>query len=262
MQTTFLSHILDFCLLAITVTLEVLNISLILLVSRNPQAIPWIGYLVPEKFYCWPVAAVTCIFHIAGQISLCQGTCFVGCAVMIYLFYVPYILGKELRVGRPSTEYNALRELRQADNLRISFRTIQVLHHNEFCYLGIFVLLCNWGCIVTSVNVFFVLIRYGATLKTLTKMPMVMAAGLILVVWGGILHYGKVFNLRCKQVFGSWKRYDWGSSKDRKIMEKFALSCKPIKISYGKMVVVGPMSVLNFIRSVKKYTVKLLLSTR
>lgn len=262
METNFLSRVIDACLLTIVVALVILNFSLVLLVSRNPQAIPYIGFLFPKEYYGFSAAIFTCLFHVVGQSSLCQGLCFVCSAVMIYLFYIPHILGKELRVGRPTSCYTALGKLRQVENIRIAFRSFQVLHYNEFCYLGIFVLLCNWGCIVTSVNMLFVLLRYGRNLKRLTKIPMVMAAGLTIVVWGGILHFGKVFHLRCKKVFVSWKRHDWGSSRERKIMERFALSCRPIKISYGTIVVVGPMSVLQFIRNVKKYTIKLLISTR
>lgn len=242
--------------------LTFLNLSLILLTVYDPQQPPFWGYLVPNKYFILPVRLAVCVYHISNIFYLCHGLSLSCSLLIIYNFFIPYILGKEMRVGRRKSCYKADDEIRKADNLRLVFRGFQVLHYNFICFVGLFLALINAGCMVTAMYALFVLINYGKDLQVLTAIPLLIAVVLIMVIWSAVLEYGKIYHVMCKKVFFSWKRYNWGSRKENQIMAKFRVSCRPILMSYGKDFVVGPLSVLNFSKGVMRGTMRVLLSAK
>lgn len=257
-----LSHMLEFCLTMLLGTLVILKLSLILLLLYDPTKPPFLGYLIPDVQFTLPVRVIVCAYHVSGIWLLCHGLTFASTLVIVYNFFVPYILGKELRVGRVKKCYQASEFIRIPSHIRTVFRSFQLLHANFICLAGLFLVLANAGCMSTAIYIIFVLINYGSNLGIVTKVPFIIASVLIMIVWSGILEIGKFYHIRCKKVFSSWKRYDWGSAKENKIMAKFRLSCRPIVLSYGKNFVIGPLSVLNFSKGVVRGTMRVLLSTK
>lgn len=239
-----------------------LNLSIVLLVLYDPRKSPCLGYLIPKPYFTLPVQALVSLYHIWSSATLCYGVNLAVNVMIVYSFFIPYILGKELRVGRPHICYKASNQIRNPCNLRVVFRSFQLVHANMFCFAGLFLVLINAGDMVTAIYIIFVLVNYGSTLNFYTKVPLLIIVLYIMFLWSAVLEFGKMYHVSCKKVFSSWKRYDWGSAKERKIMAKFRLSCRPILMSYGKEFVIGPLSVLNFSKGVIRGTMRALLSTK
>lgn len=261
-KSNMISYIVEILLILTIGASLCTHMSLILLSLYTPHMPPLLGYLIPKEDYTSRVQFFTTLFTTIGLGFQCHGLTLTSSLNVIYNFYIPYILGKELRVGRPSSRYKAANKIRQPQNIRVVFRCFQIVHQNMFCWFGIFLMLINAGCMSSAVYICFVLLRFGTELRLLTKIPLLFAIVMISVTWSGVLEIGKHYHLNGKKVFGSWKRYDWGSKFENRVMAKFRLSCRPILLSYGKTFVVGPASVLNFSKGVVRGTMRCLLSTK
>jgi len=77
-----------------------------------------------------------------------------------------------------------------------------------------------------------------------------------------VLEFGRFLFCRGTKVIKSWKVDEKNYQGESKVMKKFARSCKPIVLSYGKQFVVGRVSVLVFFRGIVRGTFRALLATK
>lgn len=257
-----LSHLLELCLASLNGSLIFVNICLVAMILYDPRMPPFFGYLIPPAYFSLPVRILVCTDEIIAASYLCHGLNTAAAFILPYIVYAPYILGKELRVGRQRKHYIAIDLIRKPANIRIEFRCFQFVHTNIFCFLGFVFMLLNAGCMIGVIYNIFVFFRYRSKLSPLTTVPLVMGVLITMALWCGVLEMGRMFHVRCNKVFGSWKKFDWGSKRENGIMKRFRLSCRPILIAHGKTFVVRPLSVMIFYRGVIRGTMRVLLSTK
>ncbi|CAL8121164.1 unnamed protein product [Orchesella dallaii] len=190
------------------------------LVIYNPRGAPFLGNLVPIKYYRFPIPILLIIFHsyvysidhtVYNMTYLC---------IVIYSFYFIPILVRELRIGRKS--YRMQNSLRKPENIQHIYRCLQLLDTNVFCAVGPFLLVCNAIFMLTVIYCNFVLIKYWDQLDRVAKGIMLAWAFILSVFWASVLELGRFQYLGGNKVIKSWQRGKWGSERENKMMKKFA----------------------------------------
>ncbi len=77
--------------------------------------------------------------------------------------------------------------------------------------------------------------------------------------WGLVLTMGGYLHSNGLKILNSWKQSRWMSSLEIKVMTRFARSCTPIMICYGKVFVVRKVSLMVFVRGLSRGLVRALL---
>lgn len=180
--------------------------------------------------------------------------------VYIYGVVVVPLLVKEFRVGLD--RYKTISALREPVQLRVIYRAVQILQGTVNDVLGRF--LVPMQSVATLLFIFcsFVIIRHGNRLDKLTFVLMISWALLALIFWSAALIIGGYIFLKGTKTINSWKRYQWSSPRERKIMMKWAASCRPITISYGRMFIMKKSSLLIFIRGLCRGLMRTLLTIK
>jgi len=235
-------------------------IILTLVLICNPRGLFFIGDLVPLKYYHFPVPLLIIIFH-AYLFFACHLVCLtVGTATLVYGSYIMPILIRELRMGR--SKYKLKDSLRKPENIRHAYRCLQVLHANVFEVLGLFFVASNASFTIATLFCNFVLIKYWNQLQIFSKLQLLAWTVIFMSFWACVLELGRFLFSRGYKVLSSWKMNVKASTQERKLMQKFLRSCKPIVLSYGKQFVIGRVSVLVFFRGVVRGTFRALLTTK
>lgn len=229
-----------------------LYLQLFLFVSYDPQSTIHIGKLIPNQYFYLPVRLAVTIFHQYIYLILSLNCGMIVCACAIYGFYVTILLTQELKLGRKS--YITLESMRKVDNLQLMYRSFQVLHENVFCFLGLYLVSMDSVFMVASIYLNFILMRYWEELEVSTVALLSMTTCLTMAVWTAVLELGKIFFIKGRKVLVSWKRKDWGSRYENRIMKQFRLGSKPILISYGKQFIITRVSILVYYRGIVRGT--------
>ncbi len=252
-----LNWILEAIILFTAFNYVALFFQLFLFVGYDPQSTIHIGKLIPDQYFYLPIRLAVTIFHQYIYLILNFNCGMVVCACAIYGFYVTLLLTHELRLGRKS--YITLDTMRNADNLKLMYRSFQVLHENAFCFLGLYLVCMDGVFMLASIYLNFILMRYWEELEVSTVVLLIMTTCLIMTVWTAVLELGKIFFIKGRKVLVSWKRKDWGTRYENKIMKQFRLGCKPILISYGKQFIITRVSILVFYRGIVRGTFRTVL---
>jgi len=249
-------------LLQLLALIGVVSYPLILIILiYDPRAVNFLGDLVPQKYFVFPVRLLIIVFHAYLLVIVHASIVGIGCIIITYGFYVTPILIRELRRGRPNT-YRMEDTLRRPENIRHVYRSLQVLHANALCFMGFFIVICNALFMATSIYWIFVLVRYWEKLQLISKAQIVIWSVVFMGAWTFVLELGRFLFSKGNKVLGSWKGGNWGSVRENRLMKKFHRSCKPIVLSYGRQFVVGKVSVLVFLRGVTRGMFRALLTTK
>lgn len=181
-----------------------------------------------------------------------------GVLVLIYLVYISRFLTQEMCLGL--TSYRTDCKLRISGNLRIVYRSFQILHEYIMRSYELFLVACNGVYMYAVIYFNFTLIRYWSELHPASKMLLLFSSIGIIGFWLAVLELGRRFFVGGKKLLQSWKGRKWEGSNI--IMKKFVCSCRPILVSYGKQFVVGSFCVLNYFRGVVRGTQRVLLASK
>lgn len=252
--------IIEIILLVLGTTFAFSSILCISFLIYDPRGAIFLGELVPEQYFYFPIRFAIILYHAYIIVVLHTCSAVVCFCVLIYAFYITPIYIRELRLGRK--KYTTLHIFRESANIRHVYRSIQVLHINAFCVFGVYLVICNAHFMCTCLYCNFVLIRYWSELQTMSRVQLVMWAIMLMGVWCFVMEWGRYFFARGSKVLGSWKGDKWGSIGENVLMKKFRLSCKPILLCYGRQFVIRRVSVLIFCRGVVRRTFRALLTTK
>lgn len=227
----------------------------------DPRAAVFLGALIPLQYYSYLIMAIIAtLFHGYMMIVLELSVALTGSIVIFILWYLTVILTKELRLGR--TSYKTLNTLREQDNLRIIYRSFQILNENAMCFIGPYITMFHCLFVLFPALCNFLLIRYWHDLDLLCKLPLLTGCFLVTGFWLLVLQLGKYLWVRGNRILTSWSRTSWsGSNTEMKIMRKFTKSCRPILIFHGKQLVVGRMTQFFYFKAVTRGTFRALLTT-
>lgn len=256
-----INKVIETLLLLFFLCMSILDIFLCLLTIAFPRGPTTINIVIPKQYFNSLLKVASILIHCYAITMAVTNVAILGGSIMVYLIYCSLFLTRELRVGR--ARYRTSDCLRQPENIILVYRSFQVLHENCMCFLGIFLVCCNAIFMMSAISINFVLLRYWQVMHVTSKAPLSLGTVLLMGFWSILLELGKTFFVRGTKVILSWKRHTvWNSNPRRnKEMRKFAKSCKPILVSYGRQFVVGRVSVINFFRGVVRGTQRALLTT-
>lgn len=225
----------------------------------QPDAGIFLVALVPKAYRSSPLTYFIIIHHIyvIFLIHLCFGV--LASTIVSYGFYfTPFYL---FELNLEMKKYKTVKVLRTPEVLRMTYRALEVFQANAFYLLG--PVLAVYHSLLMSICLFCnaVLIRYWGTLSTLSKSTLLIWTLSFLTFWSFVLELGKYSAMRGERAILSWKSGKWGPG-EKKIMQRFGKSCKPILLSYGTQFVISRKSLLRFFRGIVRGTFRTLLTSK
>lgn len=234
----------------------------LMLALLQPRRFIYIGQLVPEKYFYFPIAILVTYFHIYVIIATAGGAATVGCGVLVYCFYVA-MLSAELRLDR--RKYECEDTLRILRNTMHVYRYLQTFHANVICLYGPYLVVFNAAFMMSTVYVNFALMRYWHELESLTKMVLLLFNFILVTFYLIVLELGSIFSVGGMKMLKSWKRVKWSqcdTENKNKEMGAFRRSCRPILLCWGNHFVIGRQSIIVYGRGVFRGTLRALLATK
>jgi len=192
---------------------------------------------------------------------------------MIYIFtytayfnqiLIEYICDYSQHVRKPNVfqKQMTISAFRTFDNIQTAYRQLEIIHVIAMDFVafifvpfmllvGQFIVYCN-----------YTMIRYWKSLDS--------AIFLNLGTWSFMATFSMLVGLevfammhnRGRKILRSMKHKDWGSKGRNREMSKFVRSCKPLCFGYGRTYILKKISVLKFIKSVVRGTLRALLAIK
>lgn len=244
---TFIGSII--CILGLCVTLGTLQ----------PRGFIFIGQLIPEKYFYFPVGVLAICYHVYLMTCVSFSAAIAGSGALIYCFNVAMVI-KELRLGRRKyTSEDTLRTLKPTMHV---YRSLQVIHATAMYLFGPYLVVFNAIFMMSTIYVNFVLMRYWGSLELLTRL-LLWFINFILTFYLVLLWLGCTFFVGSLSTLRSWKGLKWSETKaGNKEMKAFQRSCRPILMCWGNHFVIRRQSIFVYGRGVVRGTFRALLTTK
>lgn len=231
-----------------------------ILAVLKPRGFIFVGQLIPKKYYYLPVSIVLVSYHIYLMTAVALNALVLGCATIVYCFYVAMVTN-ELRHGR--RKYESEDSLRTFRNTMHVYRCLQLFHANVICLFGPYLAVFNAIFMAATIFVSFVLMRYWEVLGPLTKTCLLLINFILLIFYLTILELGCIFCVGGIKMFRSWKKVQWSQNRlEKKKMKAFQRSCRPILLCWGTHFVIGRQSIIVYGKGVVRGTFRALLTTQ
>lgn len=175
--------------------------------------------------------------------------------------FVPF-LAKELVLGRKS--YKSLSKLRTMETLVLEYRAAQLMQN--ICNALIGPLLIPLQTLITLMFMVsgFIVIRNWSTMDSISLMLMLAWAFTAPFFWLVDLMIASYLFRSGKKILNSWKYHQMSIAriKERKLLGKVRVSCRPLSIAYKKIYIIRPTSSMVFIRGLVKGLMRTLLTLK
>lgn len=216
----------------------------------NARSSPFfINYYIPDEYYTLPVFMWCTFVHISLAVLTCAIFGLSSVFILSTAVHLNYIIANDIRcmLRQP---YRTTDSLRTGHNLRITYRSLEILHNLQMEISGILLYPMNWLMMKMVIVCGVSFIKYHKYMSPLVKWMVCGWTVTGLISWGFALEECGYMFQYCQRAITSWKYHDWG--KERKVMSKFRKSCRPMKVAYHKFFSIKRISVLKFFRSVAK----------
>ncbi len=183
-------------------------------------------------------------------------------AVFMYGALVVPFLAKELALGRKS--YKSLSKLRAVNTLIIEYRTAQILQNVFNVLVGPSLIPLQTLVTLMFMVTGFLGIRNWNTMNTISLTLMITWAFMAPFFWIlGLIIASYLFRSGNK-ILNSWKYHQMSiaSAKERKLLGKVRVSCRPLCVAYKKIYVIRPISSMVFTRGLVKGLMRTLLTLK
>lgn len=255
-ESKFMNYFDQFCaLIIILVALVWLSLSTFYILF--PTFPIQFGYIFPAS-NCWTILCV-CI-HIYSVLLYFWHYAVILISAALYGAITLPLVSHELKCGQKS--YASVATLREPANLIKVYRANQLFHIKFNICVGKILLPAQTMLTLLFIFSCYMLIRMKSSMELFQFCLFVVLAvigsfglGIFLIIFGYV-------HLNGNKVLNSWKRYTWSSKRERVLMNKFRVSCKPIMICWGKAFIVRKVSVLVFVRGLTRGLVRDLLSIK
>lgn len=225
-----------------------------------PRASWYFSHILPSEWEI-PFAAspliIANLWIIAGSHSVFV---FYALVVLLYCPTLIEIISKELRSN--NSFYCTLESLRNAKNLPIVYRSIEILHkvsNGVFSFMAIPTETVASQVILLS-N--YMLIKYWTELDVTLRAIVMFWSFLTMVFWMGTLRLCAAFHLETMKTRRSWKQLGLRNRQDSKYMKKFEKSCRPLQFGFQGYYLINMMSVLEFLKGIIHSTFMALLALK
>ncbi len=262
-NTDKLNWFIDGILLNLVMSCFNISVFGFLLCLFNPRESIFLGQLIPLKYYSFfPQSILISVFHtyilFVHHVSICA----VGAVLLIHLSYLNFMVSNELHL-RLVKPYRTIFTFRNATNIRIVYRSLQILHQNFVCFMGPFVSLFNGFATMLPIMTNVICLKYWNELSWIIKLLLFTGATMSFSFWILFSQVGKSLWLGGSRNFYSWKIVGFDvDSFEKKAMKKFVRSCKLILIRNGNFLVIGRMNQFIYVKSLILYTCKVWLAIK
>lgn len=252
--------LLDFTLIICTFSALFLLAVCILLVFFKPRGIIFLGQLVPEEYFYFPVAMIVFMYHSFIMIAVCGSGIILGNGALAYCFYIT-IVTRELQLGRKT--YHSLDILRTSWETAHVYRRMQIVHRHVIAVIGPFLVVLNAFMMMSPIYVNFVVMRYWDILEPLTKVALFGISLTFVTFYITLLELGCTFYIGGIKMLRSWQGFKWSESRIVNLeMKRFQRSCKPITLCWGNHFIIGKHSIFIYGRGVVRGTFRALLTIK
>ncbi len=253
-----LNFFIDGLVLGLVTAGIVLSIFVFIFCIYDPREGILLGRLIPMKFYnsICPSGFLVALFY-AYLILILEATiCTTGSLVLIYMFYLTVLLDNEFHLNS-TKKYRTTNLFREPENLRNSYRTLQILNEYFLCFIKLYVTLFHWLFSVFPVFANNVLMRYWNSFTWIEITMLIFATLVVITFWMLTLQFGKYLWIKGQQNLHSWICVNSSClQREKRVMAKFRRSCRPILIRHGNMLVLGRMTQFIYVKSIILYTGK------
>ncbi len=214
------------------------------------------------RFYTTSLQAL-CLMYNIYMIIILHWTIFIAYVyvLLIHVFFVVPFVSKEFTLNRKS--YKSSWFLRNPTNLRLELRAVQILQFIFNKAVGVFLYPLQILCTVSFIFSTFTIIKQRNDLSMEVFAMTVIWSVATSVPWALFLIIGGYLHSNAGKISSSWKCYKvWRTSSERREMNKFQLSCKPITFNYGTFYVIRRVSVLIYVRVLTRGLVRALLTLK
>jgi len=228
----------------------------------HPQAPPYVLFSMEKRLLSWPIylfVGSSFTFILTGITSAFG---FITYNLILFFVFTLPIIKNEMRFGK--LHYKTKPALRNCPKTLITtWRSIEILvtilntelFYNELMYV-------QGGTIAAVVFSVVTLIFQWDTNGKVVKLMMITFGVAACVAFPAILHLAGLQHKWSEQTIQSWKQEFFLSKKDWLYVKKFKRSCRPFSISDGRRYLVRLQSVLLFLKSVTRCTVRALITYR
>ncbi|CAL8125315.1 unnamed protein product [Orchesella dallaii] len=177
-----------------------------------------------------------------------------GIALSMYLIFgstfVSFVV-KEFRLGKESSWYKSSGQLRKYPTLCIEYRSVFIFLEEVLEQPGKMLIQTQAMATYFTVYALCILIRNEeGKIRIPTKIVLISWSFFAVVGWSLILWMGGWLYFCGQLILKSWKYHEWTSKSEKKYMNKFRKSCRPVTIHCGNLYTIRRLSVLKFIRGV------------
>lgn len=226
----------------------------------KPEALS-LEFFLPKEYCFGIVRTAVWMVQSYSLLTLMAGPMIVGCLGLIYLYYIANILIRELPLGLPKYSTNDI--LRQPYHIRLVYRSMQICNSQVMGVFGFVFLFGQVSFSVSPMYINFILIRYWDNLHISLCMFFFLWLLFCLSFWSVILQIGGYLFVKGRKTISTWKRFQgWKSKEEEREMKKFAKSCTPIVICFGKQYVVKKFTLLKYHKGVGRGILRALLATK
>ncbi len=244
--------------IALSTTIWTMCLLTILLFIVAPTLPNLSGNILPNTWYFFPsnyMVPVQITIVLYANINLV-----LECMLIYGTVVLPFI-ANELYLSH-TKRYKSTPNLREPSTLRVVYRTAQIVQSKINDLLGKFLIPIQIICSILFVFGGFILIRHRETMHV--TMQVLLAswcvvgplAWALFLVMGGYLHSNGI------KLLNSWKYHCWATADERLEINRFRVSCKPIRIGFGSTYVIQRKSVMVFQRGLLRGIMRALLAIK
>lgn len=228
-----------------------ISILISIICAFNIRDLIFFGAMVPDIFLIFPLTFLLTLFNIYLICAMILNLTITFAYGITYAFYMAQIF-KELKLG--CKFYRTLDSLREANNLRLCYRSFQI--HNSFSMTvaGSLIFFLHSACMLLPIYTNMVAFTYSKKLSPLVSCFYLGLAFLTIQSWLIFLQLGKHLFTQSERIFSSWKRHQWKSKEEGKLMGKFRKSCGLVTIRYGNQFVVRRITPFLYVKGVIRGT--------
>lgn len=204
------------------------------------------------------------LFSLINFYTICKIMCsFLFWTDNIILTYFVFweLMSHETRMGM--LKYKVSNNLRKLPNIIYYHRALQICLQMTMNSMGLLLPVTHLVVIKLSLYTQVSLIRKWNQLDNLTIAILLFSWASGQCVWLFALHFSGKMVKESKITLISWKAINiWGNKDNNKFMHKFRKSCKPMTINYHNVYILRRSSILKFLKSVCRGTLRALLTIR
>lgn len=239
-------------------TLIFLDICMCVYFVYNPSLPNMPGNILPSnKWYWFPLVHLFPVYF--NTVILLQSA-MVACLMFIYgAIYLPLVV-RELDLG--GSNYRALHRLRRSDKLMLVYRMVYIVQEILNSVIGKFMVPLQWAFTTEFVFGSCILIGRRKELSAEALLTVITWSVFPPACWALLLYAGGYLCCTGEKILKSWKYYKyWPTTREKQIVLKFEMSCKPLTVSHGKFFVIRKESLPLFLRALAFWLMRTLLAT-